>query len=91
MYGYIMRKYSKEYKEQILKETKETGSILLVSKKHSVPKSTIQTWLSSFKNIDSKIKAKENRNLEKKVSELELENQILKELLKKTNQIWLRS
>jgi len=85
-----MKRYSAEIKEQIIKESIETGSVSLVSKKHGVPNSTIQTWLRFRNNCDSKENIKEDRGLRGKILDLELENQILKELLKKTNQIWLK-
>jgi transposase-like protein len=78
-------------KEQILKEVEETGSVALVAKKHGVPTTTIHTWKKSLKNKDLYIRNKEERKLEKQLADLELENQILKELLKKTHQVWLKS
>jgi transposase len=85
-----MKRYTVEFKEQILKEAKETGSIVLVARKHSIPITTIHTWQKRLNNNDLIVKGKENRSIRRKLSELELENQILKELLKKTNQAWLK-
>jgi len=85
-----MKQYSEAIKEQILKEAKDTGSVALVAKKHGVPTSTIHTWQKMFNNGVLINKSKENRSLRKKISELELENQVLKELLKKTHQVWLK-
>jgi transposase-like protein len=85
-----MKQYSEAIKEQILKEVKETGSVALVAKKHGVPTSIIHTWQKMFNNGVLINKSKENRSLRKKISELELENQVLKELLKKTHQVWLK-
>ena len=78
-----MTRYPADKKEQILKEAEETGSVALVAKKHNVPMTTIHTWKKSLKNKDLHIKNREDRELKKRLTELELENQILKELLKK--------
>jgi len=86
-----MKQYSIDFKEQILKEAAETGSVSLVARKHRVPTSTIHTWQKSLKNKDLHVKNKQDRELKKQLADLELENQILKELLKKTHQVWLRS
>jgi|JI7StandDraft_1071085.scaffolds.fasta_scaffold61068_2 transposase-like protein len=91
MYGYIMiKQYSSELKEQILKEVKETGSVSSVAKKHLIPTTTIHTWQKRLNNTDLAHKDRVSKSIKKKLSELELENQILKELLKKTHQIWLK-
>lgn len=86
-----MRRYSTEKKEQILKEAEETGSVALVARKHSVPTSTIHTWQKTLKNKGLHTKQQQDRELKKQLADLELENQILKELLKKTHQVWLKS
>ena len=85
-----MRNYSTEEKDQILKEVKETGNVAVVAKKHGIATSTIHTWLNRLKNKDVISSKKTIRQLEKQLADKELENRVLKELLKKTNQAWLK-
>lgn len=85
-----MKHYSIEFKEQILKEVREVGSVSLISRKHSVPTTTIHTWQKRLKTSELSAKAKDDKDLKKKLFDLELENKILKELLKKTHQAWLK-
>jgi len=84
------RSYSKEFKDQIIKECIETNNYNVVAKKHSVPTTTVYTWLRKDKN---KLKIKNNKSqraIEKELADAKLEIAILKELLKKTNQLWLK-
>jgi len=83
--------YSPELKEKILNEVKETKSISVVARKHSVPTSTIATWLKrSNIQFETKMESSkkdlrvENKSLKKKLADSELELMILKDLLKKT-------
>ncbi len=86
-----MKKYSTEQRVQILKEIDEVGgNAALVAKKHGIPRSTIATWSSQRKphNIEKHREKAELKDLKRKLSDAELENKILKELLKKTYQVW---
>ena len=85
-----MKHYSIEFKEQILKEVREVGSVSLISRKHSIPTTTIHTWQKRLKTSDLNAKAKDDKDIKNKLFDLELENKILKELLKKTHQAWLK-
>jgi len=54
------RTYTKELKEEILREVKEVGNVSLVSRRHGISKSTIFTWIKESKNKDE-IKIKPGR------------------------------
>lgn len=90
-----MTNYSNDFKESIFKEVEEVKNVCLVARKHSIPQSTIHTWLRkrdvkidfSILSEDSALR-KENKKLKQRISEQEIENQILRDLLKKTYQIW---
>ena len=83
-------KYKLELKEQILKEVKESKCVSFVAKKHNIPTTTIHTWLArEHKNKPSNESFNEMKKLRKELSDIKLQNQILKDLLKKTNQVWL--
>lgn len=81
-------KYSQEVKDEILKEVKEVGNVKLVARKHGIPPSTINTWIYSLRNKPQIDKDKETKALKKKLADAELENKILRDLLKKTYQVW---
>lgn len=80
--------HSNELKEQVLKEIKEVGNVSLVCKKHGLKTSTVHGWLDKIKNKDKIIEAKANRQLQKKVKDLELQVEVLTSLLKKTYPLW---
>lgn len=82
--------YSKEFKDQILKECFETNKYSVVAEKHGLPATTVYTWIRSEKNKDKRKNEKSERDLKKENSDLKLENEILKELLKKTNLLWMK-
>ena len=68
----------------------ETNQYNVVAKKHNVPVTTVYTWIKRDK-IKSKPKtAKGQKALEKELADAKLEIKILKELLKKTHQLWLK-
>lgn len=78
-----MKSYDKDFKDKIIAEVEEIGNIGAVAKKYKVPTSTIHSW---FKNNIKKEKVNKSRDLIKLRKELhskELENRILKDLLKK--------
>lgn len=82
------KSYSKELKEEILREVKEVGNVSLVSRRHGVSKSTIFTWIKTSKAKDE-IKVKPGRKaliegekeLEGELTEVTKENDQLKKLL----------
>ena len=84
-----MRRYSNEEKAEILKEIEDVGNIHAVCRKRGLSHTTVHNWLKkeSLREGGRNYPA-ENRRLKKKVAELELKNAILKDLLKKTHQVF---
>ncbi len=82
--------YDKEFKEQILKECRETNKYNVVAKKHNVPVTTVYTWIKRDKTKSKTQAAKGKKALEKELADAQLEVKVLKELLKKTHQLWLK-
>ena len=84
-----MKRYRAEEKAEILKEIEDVGNIHAVCRKRGMSHTTVHSWLKkeSLKGNGKNYPA-ENRRLKKKVSELELKNAILKDLLKKTHQVF---
>ena len=82
------KKINSELKAQIIAEVKEVGTVPTVAKKHGLSPKTIYNWMRAKNpNLDSD-QHKQIRELNKKLKEAELENLVLKELLKKTYPRW---
>jgi transposase-like protein len=79
---------SSEVKEQILKEVQETGVVITVAKKYNVNAKTVHNWMRTTRTKDKVDEHKQIRELQKKLKSAELENLVLKELLKKTYPHW---
>ncbi len=84
------RSYTSEFKEQILKECIETNKYNVVAKKHNLPVTTVYTWIKRDKNKNRIQNTKGQKALKKELADVKLENKVLKELLKKTHQLWLK-
>jgi transposase-like protein len=84
-----VKKYSKEDKDQILREVKDTGNMALVARNRGIAYQTVVSWVGSQRRAPSRKQRQDLKQLEAKLKDAELENRILKELLKKTNQLWL--
>lgn len=82
------RSYTKELKEEIIREVKEVGNVSLVARRHGISKSTIFTWIKESNNKEE-IKIKPGRKalvegekeLENELNEVTKENDQLKKLL----------
>ncbi len=85
-----LKSYSEELKEQVVKECIETNNYGAVSSKHDIPITTIYGWIKRHKNKKKKEGTKNIRDLEKQLKDVKLENEILKDLLKKSHQLWLK-
>ena len=84
------KSYSEELKEQVVKECIETNNYAAVSSKHDVPVTTIYGWIRRYKNRQKKESRRNVKELEAELKDVKLENMILKELLKKSHQLWLK-
>ncbi len=85
-----MRHYDQELKDRVIQEVMDTGKLTAVASKHKVPVNTAHSWVRKHKNRDKLSAAGKARKLEKDLDDAKLEIAILKELLKKTNQVWLK-
>ena len=83
-----MATFTKEFKEQIVKEVHELGNVSLVCRKHGLKNSTVHGWLYGDKNKDQISEQKLNRVLQKKIKDQQMEIEVLKALLKKTYPLW---
>ena len=85
-----MKRYDTEFKNQLIKEATQVGSLTIVAKRHDISVKTLHYWVKGKKAINKDADQKHQLKLaQKKLKAAELENAILKELLKKTNQLWL--
>jgi len=80
-----LKRYTEEEKAEILKEVESLGNVSLVAKKHGMPSTTIQNWIR--KRL-SKSNPSEIRKLKKTISQQKLQISILKDLFKKTHQVF---
>jgi transposase-like protein len=83
----IQIKYSEEQREQALKELEACGDINLVSRKFNIPTHAIYRFRREKLKSPQASQAQEVKRLTKELKEAELENRILRELLKKTYQV----
>jgi transposase-like protein len=86
----LSNRYSEEQKEQVVKECIETNNYAAVSSKHDIPVTTIYGWIRRHKNKQKKESRRNIKELEAELKDVKLENEILKELLKKSHQLWLK-
>lgn len=84
-----VKKYSKEERAQVLQEVKDTGNAALVARNRGIAYHTIAAWVRSERLAPGRKHSESLQQMEKRLRDAELENRILKELLKKTNQLWL--
>ena len=83
------RRYPLEVKEQALKEAAAGGTLPAVAQKNGVTLSVLKYWLRKGNKTKERATSREFKKLQEKLHEKEIQIQILKELLKKTNQAWL--
>ena len=77
------KSYTPEFKQQIVElYNSGTKKMTELSSEYGVPKGTISTWVKNFSPIkvseDETISLKEYKALQKKMKDLEIENEILK-------------
>jgi transposase len=85
----MKQKYSDEEKVKIVDEAKSSGNIAATAKRYSVSDVTIHGWIKKLnKSKPSKDLLQENKRLRQQLADKELENSILKDLVKKTVQVW---
>ena len=89
-------KYSEEEKLKIIDEAKQSGNVLATARRYSISDGTIHTWIRKYsKGIESKKLSNDSqlevKKLKKQLADAQLENAILKELVKKTVQVWSNS
>lgn len=83
--------YSQDFKDKVVKEFEETKNLSVVARTNSVPINTLRQWvLKKYPQRDSRIPKRQTAKLEKEIQALKYEIELLKELLKKTNQAWLK-
>jgi transposase-like protein len=88
------KKYTEEEKLQIINEAKTSGNITATAKRYSLSDSSIHGWMRKFevnkptKKTISKADQQEIKRLKRQLADAQLENSILKDLVKKTVQVW---
>jgi transposase-like protein len=82
----IRKKYSDEFKEQIIRECQETGNIALVARRYEISPNTIHTWLRKYRQRGSvktlpRVETARTKAMEQRLKEVSLQNDQLKRLL----------
>jgi transposase-like protein len=80
------RKYSDEFKEQIVREYQETGNVALVARRNEVSANTIHSWLKNYRQRGTvkalpRDEAARIKAMEKQLKKVSLQNDQLKRLL----------
>jgi len=82
-------RYSDEERLKIIAEAKTSGNISATAKRYSISDVTIHGWMKKFNKVKPiKDLHQENRRLRQQLADSHLENSILKDLVKKTVQVW---
>mgnify|MGYP001147382311 FL=1 len=80
------KKYSDEFREQIIRECQETGNIALVARRYEISPNTIHTWLRKYRQRSSvktlpRGETARTKAMEQRLKEVSLQNDQLKRLL----------
>lgn len=80
------RRYSDDFKEQIIHECQETGNVAIVARRHEISPSTVHTWISKYRQRGSvkalpRKEAARTKAMEQRLKEVSLQNDQLKRLL----------
>ncbi len=86
----MKQKYSDEEKMKIIQEAKASGNIAATAKRYSITDATVHGWMKKFNNVKpEKDLHQEIKRLKQQLADRDLENSILKDLVKKTVQVWI--
>jgi transposase-like protein len=80
------KRYSDEFKEQIIHQCQETGNIAMVARRHEISANTIHTWIRKYRQRGSvkalpRKEAVRTKAIEQRLKEVSLQNDQLKRLL----------
>lgn len=80
------KRYSDEFKEQIIRECQETGNVAIVARRYEISSNTIHTWIKKYRQQGSikalpKGEAHRFKAMEKQLKEISKQNDQLKRLL----------
>lgn len=80
------KRYTDEFKEQLIREYQETGNVALVARRYEISANTIHTWIRKKRQQGSvkalpRREAARTRAMEQRLKEVSLQNDQLKRLL----------
>jgi len=84
-------KFTDSERLKIIGEAKSSGNIKATALKYQITDKTIYNWIRALKtkgDTDDQKLQKENKRLKQLLADAKLENSILKDLVKKTVQVW---
>ena len=87
--------YTDQEKINIINEAKTSGNISSTAKRYNISDGTIHSWMKKYqlngpikKTSPAKSELSEIKKLKRQLADAQLENSILKDLVKKTVQVW---
>ena len=87
--------YTDQEKINIINEAKSSGNVSSTAKRYNISDGTIHSWMKKFQITKSnksiaptKSELQEIKKLKRQLADAQLENSILKDLVKKTVQVW---
>ena len=80
------KRYSDEFKEQVIRECQETGNVAIVARRYEMLANTIHTWIRKYRQRGSvkalpRKEAARTKAIEQRLKEVSLQNDQLKRLL----------
>jgi transposase-like protein len=80
------KRYSDEFKEQIIRECQETGNVAIVARRYEISANTIYTWIRKYRQRGSvkalpRKQAVRVKEMEQRLKKVSLQNDQLKRLL----------
>ncbi len=82
-------RYSDEERMKIIAEAKTSGNISATAKRYAISDVTVHGWMKKFNKVKPiKDLNQEIKRLRQQLADSHLENSILKDLVKKTVQVW---
>lgn len=82
-------RYSDDEKIKIVEEARSSGNIAATAKRYSISDVSVHSWMKKLnKSRPAKDLQQEIKRLKLQLADRDLENAILKDLVKKTVQVW---
>lgn len=82
--------HTREFREKVAQEAIESGNQRATAEKYDLKPSIVYGWVRTLQSKDKNQTKRNISQLQKELAEKELENKVLRELLKKTTQTLIK-